>query len=184
MQTYYHPFSRFLHWLMAGIFVFVWFVGLFAAEVFSGSTRGALLGLHKNLAATLIFLVVVRLFWRYTHPAPKLPENMGKAMKGAAHAGHLLLYLLLIAMPVSGILLSWSAGRDVSVLYLLPLPTLMEENDDFFLWIEPVHVYLAWFSALMVVGHVVMAVKHHIVDKDGVLLSMMGPRKHGKKTSD
>ena len=41
-----------------------------------GSFKGDVITLHKNIAPTIIFLVVIRIFWRYTHPAPKLSDSM------------------------------------------------------------------------------------------------------------
>ena len=55
--------------------------------------------------------MVIRLFWRYTHPAPQLPDTMSPTMKTLAHTGHLLLYVILVALPVTGCLFSWSAGH-------------------------------------------------------------------------
>ncbi len=90
---------------------------------------------------------MIRLFWRYTHPAPQLPDSMSPLMKTLAHLGHLGLYFMLIAIPITGCLFSWSVGK-------------------------PVHTYLSWFAGAMVVGHMLAALKHHFIDKDDVLRSM------------
>ena len=53
-----------------------------------GSFKGNVITLHKNIATTIIFLVVIRIFWRYTHPVPQLPDSMLPMMKTLAHVGH------------------------------------------------------------------------------------------------
>ena len=128
--------------------------------------------LHKNVATPIIFLLVIRLFWRYTHPAPQLPNSMSPLMKTLAHLGHLGLYFMLIAIPITGCLFSWSVRKPVPVLYLFEIPALVDKNPELLAIVKPVHTYLSWFAAAMVVGHVLAALKHHFIDKDDVLRSM------------
>jgi cytochrome b561 len=175
-SIYYTRTAQILHWLMAIIFIAAWAIGFYSGNFLSydsdGSFKGQVITLHKNIATTILFLVMIRLFWRYTHPAPKLPENMSPMMKGLAHLGHLLLYVLLLAMPISGCLFSWSAGHPAPVLYLFNIPQLIGENRQILAVVKPLHIYLSWFAGLLVVGHLAAALKHHFVDKDTVLISM------------
>ncbi|MCJ8160243.1 cytochrome b [Acinetobacter zhairhuonensis] len=173
---YYTRTAQVLHWLMAIIFIAAWLIGFYSGNFLSyetdGSFKGDIITLHKNIATTIIFLVVIRIFWRYTHPAPSLPDSMSPMMKGLAHAGHLALYLMLLALPITGCLFSWSAGHPAPVLYLFNLPTLIEENYDVLEIVKPLHIYLSWGAGFLVVGHIAAALKHHFIDKDTVLTSM------------
>ena len=175
-SIYYTRTAQILHWLMAMIFIVAWGIGFYSGNFLSydvdGSFKGQVITLHKNIATTIIFLVMIRLFWRYTHPAPKLPDTMSALMKGFAHLGHLALYLLLLAMPITGCLYSWSAGHPAPVLYLFNIPQLIDKNPEILAIVKPLHVYLSWFAGFMVVGHLAAALKHHFVDKDTVLISM------------
>ncbi|WP_066565803.1 cytochrome b [Snodgrassella sp. CFCC 13594] len=172
--------ARILHWLMAAIFIVAWLIGFYSTEFMSygdGGSRGAVITLHKNIASTILFLVVIRIFWRYTHPAPALPENMSPLMQKMAHGAHHLLYLLLVLVPISGCVFSWSAGHPVPVLYLFNIPQLVQANPSIVAWARPVHEWLALFAGLVVVVHLLAALKHHFIDKDSVLLSMLPERK-------
>ena len=168
--------AQVLHWLMAVIFIAAWAVGFFSGNFLSyesdGSFKGDVITLHKNIATPIIFLVVIRLFWRYTHPAPQLPDSMSPFMKTLAHLGHLGLYFMLIAIPITGCLFSWSVGKPVPVLYLFEIPALLDKNPELLAIVKPVHTYLSWFAGVMVVGLVLAALKHHFIDKDDVLRSM------------
>lgn len=179
-SQYYSKGARYLHWLMAVIFIVAWLIGFYSGNFLSydqdGSFKGDVITLHKNIATTIIFLVVVRIFWRYTHPVPALPDSISPLMQKAAHFGHFVLYLLLIGLPISGCLFSWSAGHPAPVLYLFNIPRLVEPNEELLAIVKPVHTYLSWIAALVVVGHLGMAVKHHIIDKDNILRSMLGPK--------
>ncbi len=104
----------------------------------------------------------------------ELPVSMSPMMKKAAHAGHLCLYLVLIALPVTGCLFSWSAGHLAPVLYLFNLPTLIQPNQEVLAVVKPLHIYLSWGAGLLVAGHILAALKHHFIDKDHILKSMIG----------
>ena len=175
-SDYYTRTAQVLHWLMAIIFIVAWIIGFYSGNFLSydvdGSFKGNVITLHKNIATTIIFLLVVRIFWRYTHPAPKLPDSMSSSMKVFAHLGHLALYFMLIALPVTGCLFSWSAGHPAPVMYLFNLPTLIAPNPEITAIVKPLHIYLSWAVGFLIVGHVLAALKHHFIDKDTVLISM------------
>jgi cytochrome b561 len=175
-QKYYTRTAQFLHWIMAIIFIAAWLIGFYSGNFLSyevdGSFKGSVITLHKNIATVIIFLFVVRIFWRYTHPAPKLPDSMSPLMQKMAHLGHLGLYFMLIALPITGCFYSWSAGHPAPVLYLFEIPSLVDKNPDILAVIKPLHIYLSWAVGLLLVGHIAAALKHHFIDKDHVLISM------------
>ena len=109
-SVYYTRTAQILHWVMAFIFLTAWLIGFYSGNFLTyeinGSFKGDIITLHKNIATILIFLLVIRILWRYTHPVPELPTSMSPMMKKAAHAGHLGLYFVLIALPVTGCLFS------------------------------------------------------------------------------
>lgn len=175
-QHYYTRTAQCLHWLMAIIFIAAWLIGFYSGNFLSydmdGSFKGNVITLHKNIATVIIFLFVVRILWRYTHPTPKLPDSMSPMMQKMAHLGHLALYFMLIALPISGCLFSWSAGHPAPVLYLFEIPRLLDANPAVLAVVKPLHIYLSWAVGVLIVGHIAAALKHHFIDKDHVLLSM------------
>lgn len=168
--------AQILHWVMAIIFIVAWIIGFYSGNFLSydvdGHFKGQVITLHKNIATTIIFLVIVRIFWRYTHPAPALPETMSPLMKTAAHLGHIGLYFMLLALPITGCLFSWSAGHPAPVLYLFEIPRLVQDNPALLAIVKPLHIYISWAAGLLLVGHILAALKHHFIDKDHVLISM------------
>lgn len=175
-SQYYTRTAQYLHWSMAIIFIVAWLIGFYSGNFLSyehdGSFKGQVINLHKNIATTIIFLVLIRIFWRYTHPAPALPESMSNSMKKMAHLGHLALYLILLALPISGCLFSWSAGHPAPVLYLFEIPRLAQENPTLLSIIKPLHIWISWAAGLLLLGHIAAALKHHFIDRDHVLDSM------------
>ena len=178
-HTHYTRTARWLHWSMAILFVVVWALGFYSSEWLAGaphSSKGLYIGLHKNLATPLLLLLVVRVFWRYTHPVPALPADMGANMQRMAHFGHLLLYVLLLAMPLSGCVYAWSGGHNVSVLYWFDLPNPIGKHAATNAIAKAVHLNLGLAAGVVVAGHVLFALKHHFIDRDRVLLNMLGKK--------
>jgi cytochrome b561 len=172
------PLAKFMHWLMAAIWIAVWGLGYVAVTWRTElNEHHGLTIAHKAIASTLLFLIVLRAVWRLTHPAPPLPDSMSRAMKKAAHAGHFLLYAVaLIALPVSGWLWSSVADKPIMVLWLFRLPPLTAPNPDLYDLMKDIHVTLAFSTGALIVGHILVALKHGLIDKDGVMTSMMPKR--------
>ena len=173
--------AKAFHWIMAAIIVAAWLIGFYTANFLSyadpNSGKGDLITVHKQIATTVLFLVVLRILWRMTHAAPELPDSMSPAIKLAAHLGHLALYALMLAVPLSGWLFSSAAGYPVPVAWLFHLPALTGKVDEADLAaFRDVHTYLAWAIGLLVAGHAAMAVKHEFIDKDGTLSKMTSRR--------
>lgn len=167
--------AKFLHWSMGIIWLGVWVVGFLA--VYFRETLNPSHGLtywHKAFASALLLLLVLRVAWRVTHRPPSMPGQMSVLMQRAAHFGHLLLYALaLTALPISGWIWSSVADKPTMVLGLIQLPPLTAPDPDAYDIAKWVHVTFAWSSAVLVLGHIAMALKHHWVDRDHVLTSML-----------
>lgn len=171
----YHPVSRTLHWAVAGMVVLQFVLARLAenAEQTDSTLRQlALLANHKSVGITILALVVVRLLWRRRAPPPPLPPTMDQWQILASRISHWTLYGLLLLLPVSGWLMSSASAYSVSWFNLLQLPDLVAPNDALEETLERIHETLA-VTLLIVAGiHVLAAVKHAVIDKDGVLSGM------------
>lgn len=178
-SQYYTRTAQVLHWVMAIIFIAAWLIGFYSGNFlnFDDDSKHDVIGLHKHISTSIIFLIVIRIFWRYTHPVPKLPDTMSPFMKKMAHFGHLALYLMLLAMPITGCLYSWSAGYPVPIFYFFEIPRLVQDNPSLLAIVAPLHTWISWASGLLLIGHVAAALKHHFIDKDNVLNSMLKQEK-------
>src|SRR5690606_26240222 len=95
-----------------------------------------------------------------------------------AHLGHGLLYLLMVAVPLTGWAYSNSTGYPVVYLGKVPLPDLVGQDKDLAAQLVQVHGTLAVTFAVLVALHVLAALQHHFIHKDGTLrrmLSWQGP---------
>ena len=122
-------------------------------------------------------LSFVRLAWRITHrPPPDLAMPAWQAK--AAHATHHLLYALFFIVPLVGWAYSSAAGFPIVWFGVLPLPDLLPVDKALAEAIKPVHGWLAWTLIALVALHVAAALKHHFIDRDG-LIARMWPGRAG-----
>lgn len=165
-----------LHWLMAMLLVTLFIVGVYMHELPLSPWKLKIYSWHKWAGITAFLLVLARLGWRFTHRPPKLPLNMPKIMQLGAHIGHVMLYVLMIAIPLSGWLMSSAKGVQTVYFGVLPIPDLLAKNKDLGELLRTVHMSMNFTLAALVIGHAGAAIKHHLIDKDDVLTRMLPKR--------
>jgi cytochrome b561 len=171
-----------LHWLMALLLVGLFSVGLYMHELPLSPWKLKIYSWHKWAGVTAFLLVLLRIVWRATHRPPALPAAMPPWQQWAAHAGHAALYLLMLAIPLSGWLMSSAKGFQTVYFGLLPIPDLLSKNKELGDLLREVHELLNWTLVLVVAGHAAAALKHHYVEHDDVLTRMLPWRKNKEKS--
>lgn len=160
-----------LHWLMA-LLIFVAFpLGLYAHELPFSPLKLQLISYHKWLGVTILGLFLVRIIWRLTHTPPALLATNWQ--RHAAHAVHGLIYVLLLAIPLSGWLMSSAKGIPVVYFGLWQLPDLVGKNKELGDLLKELHEGLNTGLLALVALHIAAALKHHLIDKDSTLRRML-----------
>lgn len=167
--------TRWLHWSMALILLSLLFAGLTMVRSLE-PWQLPLLQLHKSLGFVALVLVLVRLLVRMRHAAPSLPVDLANWQKVSARLSHVLLYMCMLAMPVSGYLMQNAAGRPVEVFGLFTLPALLEVDLAVYGVLRELHGWVALGFILLILLHVGAALQHGLIRRDGVLQSMLGRR--------
>lgn len=173
--TEYTRTAKSLHWGMALVWMSSWALGILATHWRDElNPHHELTFLHKALASTLLFMIVVRVAWRLKNRPPALPDRMSGLMKRGAIIGHILLYAIaLIALPISGWYWSSVADKPILVAGLFLLPPLVTPDPDLYDLAKYIHTWTSWCCGALVGGHLLMAIKHHLIDKDDVLAGML-----------
>jgi cytochrome b561 len=160
-----------LHWLLALMIVGTFSVGLYMTDLGMSMTRLKLYNWHKWAGTTILALSALRLLWRLTHrPPADLPAP--RWQQQASHLTHGALYALFFAVPLVGWAYSSAAGFPIVWFGLLQLPDFVPKDKALAELIKPWHGYLAWTLAVLVCLHVAAALKHHVIDRDGLLQRM------------
>ncbi len=165
--------SRLLHWIAALAIAAAWTVGTVMGDLPRGPSRAAGLDLHFALGTLVLSLTALRLLWRLFNPRPVSPPGTPLWQDRAAHLAHLGLYLLMFAVPLSGVLAAWLGGKAVNLFWIASLASPFARNRAWEKGAEEVHEVLANGLLALVVAHVVAALWHHFLRRDGVLRRML-----------
>ena len=114
--------AKSLHWLIALLILVLFPLGWVMGD-FTGAQKAQAYNLHKSLGATVLMLMALRLVWRGLYGAPALPSAMSPMEQTVAKLGHLALYALLIALPLTGWALI-STSEKPSLFFGYPFPLL------------------------------------------------------------
>lgn len=169
--------ARLLHWLFFVLIVGAWYAVEMHEDFPKGSPeRASWMALHFSLGMTLFALVWVRLGWRATGEVPaEIPGPRLQLL--AARLVHVALYLLLIAMPVTGLLTMQFEGRVVSWFGLVDIPVFLPLDKEVAEVLEETHAELLWPALVTLVAlHAAAAFWHHFKLKDDTLRRMTFPR--------
>ncbi|RFO98787.1 cytochrome b [Rhodoferax lacus] len=172
----YNPVSIILHWVLGAALVAIFVFGIYMADLPFSPTRLKLFNWHKWAGISILALSALRLAWRLSHPAPALPGKMVQAMPAwqlkAHHATHIALYTLFFIVPLIGWAYTSAAGFPVVLFGQLPLPDLVSADKALAALIKPWHEISAFALAGLVVLHIAAALKHQLIDRDGLLKRM------------
>ncbi len=163
--------AKWLHWSIALLLLSVMAVGIYVMEFNGKSSLIPLIPVHKAFGLTVLALVLFRIYWRSRSVIPDLPDSMMMWQKQAARAMHYLLYAGMLAMPISGWIMSSGAERAVSfwLFEVPPLPVSKELGQD----AKWVHNNL-WLYFLICIGlHAFSSLVHHFYYRDTVLKRML-----------
>ncbi|EPE48593.1 cytochrome b [Salmonella enterica] len=186
--------SAALHWLTALVVYGMFALGLWIVTLsyYDGWYHQAP-EIHKSIGILLMMALIVRIIWRLYSPPPVALTSYSRLTRASAAAGHLLLYLLLFAIIISGYLISNlllylllfaiiisgslippADGKPISVFSWFEIPATLTDAGAQADIAGTLHLWFAWSLVIISLSHGVMALKHHFIDKDDTLKRMTG----------
>lgn len=174
--THYTATAKALHWLIAVLILGMLLLGFYVQDLPFSPQKLQLIAWHKWIGVSIFGLVLIRLLWRLAHPAPPLPAHLPAWQTWGAHLGHGALYLLMLAIPLSGWLMSSAKGVPTVWFGVVRLPDLLARNADLGDRLANLHWILNLALIAVLLAHVAAALKHHLIDRDDVLRRMLPGR--------
>ena len=155
---------RALHWLMAICIMGMIFSGWYMAGLDdTAPDKFSLYPWHKSFGVLLLGLIVIRIIVRLASALPDIQATLPNYERNLARLAHLLLYLLMVIVPVSGFIMSDAGGHDI-LFFGLELPDLLETNKQLGGTAHEMHEYAGYFLLGVVVVHILGALKHRFMD--------------------
>lgn len=162
--------SRTLHWGM-GLLIIWQFMKFFDrindGEHWVGENLAAW---HISIGSVLLVLIVVRLIWAFVQKGNRPDQDPATAL--LVKAGHGLLYLAMLLLPVTGAMIMVGNGYGWDP-FSIQLVAASEGSIEWMATLGSVHSLIAWTLLILVIGHAAIALLHHFVKKDGVLRRML-----------
>ena len=158
-----------LHWLIGLALLAQIVFGFWLDDLAPRGTpaRGNIINLHKSFGIVLGLLIALRLAWRLAHAAPAWPGSMPGWQQRAARLGHRALYACMLVMPLSGYVASNFSKHGVKF-FGLALRAWGPDLPAIYGFFNGLHIVTAWLFCALIAGHVAVALKHALVDRDGV----------------
>ncbi|MBT0669847.1 cytochrome b [Novosphingobium profundi] len=167
----YNAGARTLHWLIA-ILIIANIAGGLLHEPLEKVV--SLMPAHKAIGMTILVLSLVRLGWRLTWTAPAYPATMTPLEVLAAKLVHVVLYLFMLAMPVTGWIMASAGKYPLSWFGLFDMPKLPVAKDSVLAGIgHEMHEVGGYLLIALVLGHVLAALRHHFLVRDDILRRML-----------
>lgn len=168
--------SRVLHWFFAGFVLVMLSLGF---TMTSSDYSPAMYFWHKSLGVIFFATIGIRLYWSIRRPWPSSPQ--GTWFEWLARSVHKLLFILLMAMPLTGFLSSAFSGYSVHLFGLVIVPQNINNlgeteafNDAVYETAKWLHRVMAYIFSVFISLHILAVLKHHFIDRDGALRKMLG----------
>ncbi|MFC4761870.1 cytochrome b [Dyella koreensis] len=169
--------AKVLHWL-AALFILTNFVVGLRMEHFPGYAHtspewNGILFWHGSIGALVLWLAVARMIWRAGHRPPPLPGSIPAWQAWVAHSVHGLLYLAMLALPLSGYAHRVAGNHAVSFFGLWNWPDLFSTNESLRVLFGRIHIGLVVALGLLLLLHFGAVLKHLVINRDGVAKRML-----------
>jgi len=184
-QTAYGLVAIILHWLIGLLFIGQIVLGLVMVRLDDQRLSFDLIQWHKSFGFLILMLVPLRLAWRLANPRPSLPDTAPAWEHEAATATHRIFYLLMILLPFTGwVLVSVSTlAMPTFAFYRFIIPNLpLPASDDAEEMWAFVHQWLGYAATALVGLHILAALRHQFILRDGLLVRMLVPGKTAPST--
>ncbi|WP_417672079.1 cytochrome b [Roseibium sp.] len=169
-QTRYRALSRTLHWTIAGLVLLTWPLGFMISFVKQEFALNFYM-LHEGFGFLVLWLMLVRIGNTLVAGHPKTTAPAIERI--AAAIVHGLLYVFLIAMPVSGFLATNAHGFPLKWFGLVPVWSPIGKTPDIAWTLSAIHTWCAWTLLVLFGLHFAAVLFHHVLRKDDTLYRML-----------
>jgi cytochrome b561 len=171
-QPHYGTTAKALHWLVMALLIVQYPLGKFMPDIHRGMTPGDAMTFHISFGITILALMVLRLFWRITHPVAPA-GSLPAWQRLISEAVHWLLYALVLATTMTGWIFASERGWSISLFFAVPLPMLPTEGSLLANSLGKWHGTMEWALLLVIGAHVAAAMAHTFIFRDRIMQRML-----------
>ena len=167
-------FSKLLHWAIALLILGLIWLGWYMVDLtYYDRWYNASLHYHKSLGILALALALFKIGWQWHTPAPGPVAGLKTWEKTGAKLMHYVLWGMMLLIPVTGYLISTSAGKPIQLFNWFAIPAIVDVDEELRELAIDVHFYLAYATLFLAAGHAGAALKHHFINRDDTLKRML-----------
>ncbi|MDI1296807.1 MAG: cytochrome b [bacterium] len=168
----YSSVARWLHWIIALLILFNLWLG-FAHDALPKAWK--VMPIHKSVGLTVLALTIVRIMWRLTHRTPPIPASLPAWERLVAQVTHFAFYAFMLIIPLTGWIMTSAGDRPLTWFFLFNVPKFSVAKGDAIVGLSgEAHEILGFIWAALIALHILAALRHHFILKDGVMRRMLG----------
>jgi len=130
--------------------------------------RAIFVNLHKSTGLVIGILILFRIAWRLTHKPPPLPATMPAWEQSAARVSHVLLYVCMLIMPLSGYTASNFSKFGVKLFNAVLLPPWGADNREIYAVFNALHITTSFIFVALIALHIAAALRHLMLARYGI----------------
>ena len=168
--TEYGLISKLLHWISALLLLVQIPLGFYLVDLDFGPERISVENIHITLGLSIFYLVIFRLIYKIFNPTPKLDPSIFKGQKFLAKLNHILLYVTILSITISGILKKLFNGETLTIIF-----QKIEIKDNFELGelFYDIHVVSNYLLIILITIHLLAVITHKLFFGDNLLKKML-----------
>ena len=165
--------AKTFHWLLFLMILGALVGGYLQTTMEDGPDKNQAGFLHMSFGFTILVLAMLRLTWRLYNTQPAASSALSAKEQSVSRLMHYCLYVLMLAQPLSGMLMLNSAGYGLNWFGVFTVPPLVAESESLNGFMHECHEIIWILLAVFIIGHAGAAIKHHFIDKNDVLKRML-----------
>jgi len=170
--------AKLFHWTILALIALQFTIGWLMPDIRRGMQPETWMNLHLSIGLLILTLMSLRALWRLVHGAPPPEATLPQWQRFAAGLVHLLLYLVVFALTMTGWFFASMRGWTITAFGMVPVPRLVAEGSQIGSALGRWHGTLTWVLLAIIGAHVAAALAHAFVFRDGVMRRML-PRVGG-----
>lgn len=165
--------AKALHWLIVLLVLAQFVVAILMPGIGRDTALEPLITRHFSLGMVILVLMAIRLVLRIRHPVPLDTPGIAAWERWSAYATHRLFYFILLIGPFLGWASASAHSLPVSVLGIIPLPSIAAPKAHWALTAGDIHTVMMWVLLALIALHAAAALYHHIFRHDDVMRRML-----------
>lgn len=165
--------TKLLHWVVGLLIIGIVIIGFLMSSMRPSPEKFELYKMHKAFGVITLSLIVIRILWRITNINVQAAAGVNTVLQWAAKVGHLLLYMLMLIMPISGILMTRFSGYPISIFEIFTIPAASKKNPELAEFFHDIHESTAPGLVILIIIHVLAALYHHFIRRDNTLIRII-----------